>query len=63
MPPAGPALEHLPAAQGTALRLTVLERPPVRASATQPQISPMAVQRIQKKAPFALRKQLEMRVG
>ncbi len=58
----GPALEQLveqlPAAQGTALRLTVLEGLSLRAAAAQLQISPMAVQRAQKKALAALRQQL-----
>ena len=59
---AGPALEQLveqlPAAQATALRLTVLEGLSLRAAAAQLQISPMAVQRAQKKALAALRQQL-----
>ena len=58
----GPALEQLveqlPAAQATALRLTVLEGLSLRAAAAQLQISPMAVQRGQKKALAALRQQL-----
>jgi RNA polymerase sigma factor (sigma-70 family) len=58
----GPALEQLveqlPAAQATALRLTVLDRLSLRAAAAQLQISPMAVQRAQKKALAALRQQL-----
>ena len=58
----GPALEQLvdqlPAAQATALRLTVLEGLSLRAAAAQLQISPMAVQRAQKKALAALRQQL-----
>jgi RNA polymerase sigma-B factor len=58
----GPALEQLveqlPAAQATALRLTVLEGLSMRAAAAQLQISPMAVQRAQKKALAALRQQL-----
>jgi RNA polymerase sigma factor (sigma-70 family) len=58
----GPALEQLveqlPAAQATALRLTVLEGLSLRAAAAKLQISPMAVQRAQKKAPAALRQQL-----
>jgi len=59
----GPALEQLveqlPAAQATALRLTVLEGLSLRAAAAQLQISPMGVQRAQKKALAALRQQLE----
>ncbi len=59
---AGPALEQmveqLPAALATALRLTVLEGLSLRAAAAQLQISPMAVQRAQKKALAALRQQL-----
>ena len=51
-------LEQLPAAQATALRLTVLEGLSLRAAAAQLQISPMAVQRAQKKALAALRQQL-----
>ena len=62
----GPALEQLveqlPAAQATALRLTVLEGLSLRAAAAQLQISPMAVQRAQKKALAALRQQL-LRAG
>ena len=58
----GPALEQLveqlPAAQATALRLTVLEGLSLRAAAAQLQISPMAVQRAQKKALATLRQQL-----
>jgi len=54
----GPALEQLPAAQATALRLTVLDGLYLRAAAAQLQISPMAVQRAQKKALAALRQQL-----
>jgi RNA polymerase sigma-B factor len=58
----GPALEQLveqlPAAQAMALRLTVLEGLSLRAAAAQLQISPMAVQRAQKKALAALRQQL-----
>ena len=52
-------VEQLPAAQATALRLTVLEGLSLRAAAAQLQISPMAVQRAQKKALAALRQQLE----
>jgi len=58
----GPALEQLveqlPAAQATALLLTVLEGLSLRAAAAQLHISPMAVQRAQKKALAALRQQL-----
>ncbi|MFO0057046.1 MAG: sigma-70 family RNA polymerase sigma factor [Cyanobacteriota bacterium] len=58
----GPALEQLveqlPAAQATALRLTVLEGLSLRAAAAQLQISPMSVQRAQRKALAALRQQL-----
>ena len=58
----GPALEQLveqlPAAQATALRLTVLEGHSLRAAAAQLQISPVAVQRAQKKALATLRLQL-----
>ncbi len=51
-------VEQLPAVQATALRLTVLEGLSLRAAAAQLQISPMAVQRAQKKAFAALRQQL-----
>jgi RNA polymerase sigma factor (sigma-70 family) len=51
-------VEQLPAAQATALRLTVLEGLSLRAAAARLQISPMAVQRAQKKALAALRQQL-----
>ena len=51
-------VDQLPAAQATALRLTVLEGLSLRAAAAQLQISPMAVQRAQKKALAALRQQL-----
>jgi RNA polymerase sigma factor (sigma-70 family) len=54
----GPALEQLPAAQATALRLTVLEGLSLRAAAAQLHISPLAVQRAQKKALASLRQQL-----
>jgi DNA-directed RNA polymerase specialized sigma24 family protein len=50
--------ERLPAVQATALRLTILEGLSLRAAAPQLQISPMAVQRAQKKALSALRQQL-----
>ncbi|MEA5422134.1 sigma factor-like helix-turn-helix DNA-binding protein [Synechococcus sp. CCY9202] len=59
---AGPALEQLveqlPAAQATALRLTVLESLSLRAAAERLEISAMSVQRAQKKAIAALRQQL-----
>lgn len=51
-------VEQLPAAKATALRLTVLEGLSLRAAAALLQISPMAVQRAQKKARAALRQQL-----
>ena len=51
-------VEQLPAAQATALRLTVLDGLSLRAAAAQLQISPMAVQRAQKMALAALRQQL-----
>lgn len=51
-------VDQLPAAQATALRLTILEGLSLRAAAAQLQISPMAVQRAQKKALAALRQQL-----
>jgi RNA polymerase sigma factor (sigma-70 family) len=51
-------VDQLPAAQATALRLTVLEGLSLRAAAAQLQISPMAVQRAKKKALAALRQQL-----
>jgi RNA polymerase sigma factor (sigma-70 family) len=51
-------VEQLLAAQATALRLTVLEGLSLRAVAAQLQISPMAVQRAQKKALATLRQQL-----
>ncbi len=58
----GPGLEQLveqlPAAPATALRLTVLEGLSLRSAEAQLQISPMAVQRAQKKALAALRQQL-----
>ncbi len=62
-----PLVEQLPAAQATALRLTVLEGMSLRAAASQLGISAMAVshrevrlaaQRAQKKALAALRQQL-----
>ena len=51
-------VDQLPAAQATALRLTFLEGLSLRAAAERLQISPMAVQRAQKKAIAALREQL-----
>ncbi|MEI8250659.1 MAG: sigma factor-like helix-turn-helix DNA-binding protein [Synechococcus sp. ELA057] len=51
-------MEQLPSAQATALRLTVLEGLSLRATAAQLQISPMAVQRAQKKALATLPQQL-----
>jgi RNA polymerase sigma factor (sigma-70 family) len=51
-------LDQLPAAQATALRLTVLEGLSLRAAAQKPEISPSSIQRAQKKAILALRKQL-----
>jgi RNA polymerase sigma factor (sigma-70 family) len=51
-------VDQLPAAQATALRLTVLEGLSLRAAAEQLQISAMSVQRAQKKALEALRQQL-----
>ena len=51
-------VEQLPAAQATALRLTILEALSLRAAAAHLQISPMAVQRAQKKALAALRQKL-----
>ncbi|CAK6700515.1 hypothetical protein IFHNHDMJ_02859 [Synechococcus sp. CBW1107] len=51
-------VEQLPAAQATALRLTVLEGLSLRQAATQLEISCMSVQRAQKKAIAALRQQL-----
>jgi RNA polymerase sigma-B factor len=51
-------VEQLPAAQATALRLTILEGLSLRAAAEQLQISAMSVQRAQKKALDALRQQL-----
>jgi RNA polymerase sigma factor (sigma-70 family) len=51
-------VEQLPAAQATALRLTVLEGLSLRQAATRLEISAMSVQRAQKKALGALRQQL-----
>ena len=51
-------VDQLPAAQATALRLTILEGLSLRQAAEQLQISAMSVQRAQKKALDALRQQL-----
>ena len=51
-------VDQLPAAQATALRLTVLEGLSLRQAAEQLQISAMSVQRAQKKALAAMRQQL-----
>ena len=51
-------VDQLPAAQATALRLTVLEGLSLRAAAERLEISAMSVQRAQKKAIAALRQQL-----
>lgn len=51
-------VDQLPAAHATALRLTVLEGLSLRAAAERLEISPMAVQRAQKKALAALRQKL-----
>jgi RNA polymerase sigma factor (sigma-70 family) len=51
-------VDQLPAAQATALRLTVLEGLSLRAAAERLEISAMSVQRAQKKALAALRQQL-----
>jgi RNA polymerase sigma-B factor len=51
-------VEQLPAAQATALRLTVLEGLSLRQAAERLEISCMSVQRAQKKAIAALRQQL-----
>jgi DNA-directed RNA polymerase specialized sigma24 family protein len=51
-------VEQLPAAQATALRLTLLEGLSLRAAGLKLGISAMAVQRAQKKAIAALRLQL-----
>ncbi len=51
-------VEQLPAAQATALRLTVLEGLSLRQAASRLEISCMSVQRAQKKALAALREQL-----
>jgi len=51
-------VEQLPAAQATALRLTVLEGLSLRAAAERLEISAMSVMRAQKKALAALRQQL-----
>jgi RNA polymerase sigma factor (sigma-70 family) len=50
--------DQLPAAQATALPLTVLEGLSLRAAAERLEISFMSVQRTQKKAIAALRQQL-----
>jgi RNA polymerase sigma factor (sigma-70 family) len=52
-------VDQLPAAQATALRLTVLEGLSLRQAAERLEISCMSVQRAQKKALVALRQQLE----
>jgi len=52
-------VDQLPAAQATALRLTVLEGLSLRAAAERLEISAMSVQRAQKKALVALRQRLE----
>lgn len=54
----GSGAEQLPAAQATALRLTLLEGLSLRAAGLKLGISAMAVQRAQKKAIAALRLQL-----
>ena len=51
-------VDQLPAAQATALRLTVLEGLSLRQAATRLEISCMSVQRAQKKALVALRQRL-----
>ena len=51
-------VDQLPAAQATALRLTILEGLSLRQAAEQLKISAMSVQRAQKKALEALRQQL-----
>jgi RNA polymerase sigma-B factor len=51
-------VEQLPAAQATALRLTVLEGLSLRQAASRLEISCMSVQRAQKKALGALRQRL-----
>jgi RNA polymerase sigma factor (sigma-70 family) len=51
-------VDLLPAAQATALRLTVLEGLSLRQAAERLEISAMSVQRAQKKALAALRQQL-----
>jgi len=52
-------VDQLPAAQATALRLTLLEGLSLRQAATQLEISAMSVQRAQRKALAALREQLQ----
>jgi DNA-directed RNA polymerase specialized sigma24 family protein len=54
----GQLVDQLPAAQATALRLTVLEGLSLRAAAERLEISAMSVMRAQKKAIEALRQQL-----
>ena len=60
--PLDPALEalldHLPAAQAASLRLTILEGLSLRKAAKQLGISPMTVQRAQRKALATLREQV-----
>ena len=51
-------VEQLPAAQATAVRLTVLEGLSLRKAAERLQISCMSVQRAQKKALASLRQRL-----
>jgi len=51
-------VDQLPAAQATALRLTVLEGLSLRGAAERLEISAMSVMRTQKKAIAALRQQL-----
>ena len=50
-------VDQLPAAQATALRLTVLEGLSLRAAAERLEISAMSVMRVKKKALAALRQQ------
>jgi RNA polymerase sigma-B factor len=52
-------LNQLPAAQATALRLTIFEGLSLRAAAKRLEISALSVQRAQKKVIAALRQQLE----
>ena len=51
-------VEQIPAAQSTALRLTLLEGLSLRAAAERLEINAMSLQRAQKKAIAALRQQL-----